>query len=317
MSVAVIIVNYQSDELLLKCLDAVSIQTLTPQAVVVVDNHEEREATIGFKQRFPQVQFISTGSNIGFAAATNLGVSQVHDLEFFALLNPDAFPEKNWLEELISAAEKNPSCGSFASLMLSADNPEYLDGFGDTLHFSGLPWRVGHGQLKQSFPLEKAGRFSACGGASLYRSTAWREVGGFDESYFMYIEDVDLGFRLQLLGYSCCVVPTAVVQHMGSAISGYHSDFSIYYGHRNLVWNYFKNMPWQLLLITLPFHLLMNIATIMIFILKGRGRVMLKSKRDAVLGLPQALKCRFSVSRKVPVSFIWRLLNKSLFLGKK
>ena len=106
VSVAVIIVNYESDGLLRRCLDALSSQSLNPQTVIVIDNHEERQALTEFKQRFPEVKFISSGGNIGFAAAANLGVSQAWDVEFIALLNPDAFPEKNWLQALMDEHEQ-------------------------------------------------------------------------------------------------------------------------------------------------------------------------------------------------------------------
>ncbi len=317
MSAAVIIVNYESDGLLLNCLDALSHQSLTPQAVIVVDNHEEREAVTEFKKLFPHITFVTAGKNIGFAAAVNLGASRVSDVDFLALLNPDASPEVNWLRALVDAAEKNPDCGSFSSLMLNADDSETLDGCGDLMHFTGVPWRVGHGQPRKNFDNAKAGRFSACAGAALYRNKAWRRVGGFDESYFMYIEDVDLGFRLRLLGYPCCFVPEAVVHHIGSATAGYRSDFSVYYGHRNLVWNYFKNMPWQLILITLPFHVVMNLLTVIIFVLRGRSKVILKSKWDAILGLPQVLRRRTSSRREVSLLSIWQGLDKTLLLGKR
>ena len=312
MSVAVIIVNYESDELLWKCLDALSNQSLNPQTVIVIDNHEERQALTKFKQRFPEVKFISTGANIGFAAAANLGVSQAGDVEFIALLNPDAFPEKNWLQALMDAAETHPNCGSFSSLMLQENAHDTLDGCGDVLHFSGLPWRVGHDQRRKNFSVEKAGRFSACAGAALYRVKAWHEAGGFDESFFMYVEDVDLGFRLQLLGYSCSFVSEAVVRHIGSAIAGRRSDFALYYGHRNLVWNYAKNMPWQLLVLTLPSHILMTLAVIALYVFRGRGGVIFKAKRDAVSNLPKILRKRKFLKRSASLAHVWGLLNKTL-----
>ena len=97
--------------------------------------------------------------------------------------------------------------------------------------------------------------FSACAGAALYRTSLFNRLGGFDETYFMYIEDIDLGFRLQLAGYPSLFVRDAIVRHVGSAITGEGSDFSVYFGHRNLVYCYFKNMPFLLLMATLPFHL--------------------------------------------------------------
>ena len=278
VSVAIVVVNYQSDELLLQCLDKLACQTTKPDLITVVDNHDEEHDLSQVTERFPLVRIVSAGSNIGFAAAANLGISHSDDMEYVALLNPDAFPDASWLAALLQGAEENPDCGSYSSLMVMADDPETLDGGGDALHFSGVPWRVGHGSKKAGFSPEQAGTFSACAGAALYQTKALREAGGFDESYFIYVEDVDLGFRLQLLGYPCCFVPDAVVYHIGSAISGYKSDFSLYFGHRNLVWSYFKNMPWQLLLVTLPFHIAMNLVTLVIYALRGRGGVILKSK---------------------------------------
>jgi len=317
VSVAVIIVNYESDGLLRQCLDKLMVQSHMPDDVVVVDNHNKDHDLTELKEQFPIVRVISAGSNIGFAAAANLGFHEVPDAEFVAHLNPDAFPEADWLAELLRAARENPQCGSYSSLMMLAGQPGLLDGGGDTLHFSGVPWRVGHGRPEREFSVEQAGLFSACAGAALYRAEALREAGGFDESYFMYIEDVDLGFRLQLLGYPCCFVPEAVVQHLGSAIAGYKSDFSLYYGHRNLVWSYFKNMPWQLLVLTLPFHILMNLVTLIVFIGRGKGSVILRSKRDALRGLPAVFRRRAAskLHRQISITDLWKLLDKSLVVS--
>ena len=312
MSVAIIVVNYQSDDLLLQCLDKLEHQTVKPDRIIVVDNHDEEHDLSKVIERFPMVRIVSAGGNIGFAAGANLGISHSNDVEYVALLNPDAFADSAWLAELLKAADDNPEFGSYSSLMVMADDPEILDGGGDTLHFSGVPWRVGHGSKKACFSFDQAGMFSACAGAALYRVSAVREAGGFDESYFMYVEDVDLGFRLQLLGYRCCFVPHAMVHHIGSAVSGYKSDLSLYYGHRNLVWSYFKNMPWQLLLLTLPFHIAMNLLTLFVYTARGRGGVILRAKWDAVKGLPAVLRQRGAVKRVVSITDLWRLFNKSL-----
>ncbi|HAK53525.1 MAG TPA: glycosyltransferase family 2 protein [Gammaproteobacteria bacterium] len=316
MTVAIVVVNYQSDELLLQCLDKLECQTTKPDQIIVVDNHDEEHDLSQVAKRFPLVRVLSAGSNIGFAAAANLGISHSVDVEYVALLNPDAFPDSGWLAALLQAADENPECGSYSSMMVMAHDPETLDGGGDALHFSGVPWRVGHGGKKAGFSSDQAGMFSACAGAALYQVRALREAGGFDESFFMYVEDVDLGFRLQLLGYPCCFVSYAVVYHIGSAISGYKSDFSLYFGHRNLVWSYFKNMPWQLLLVTLPFHIAMNLATIIVYALRGRGVIILRSKWDAVKGLPNVLRQRGLVKRQVSIVHLWKLMDKSLGVSR-
>jgi GT2 family glycosyltransferase len=78
----------------------------------------------------------------------------------------------------------------------------------------------------------------------LYRRSALIELGGFDEDYFCYVEDVDLGFRLRLAGHQCLYIPSSIVHHVGSgSTGGKNSDFAVYHGHRNLVWTYVKDMP--------------------------------------------------------------------------
>jgi GT2 family glycosyltransferase len=98
-----------------------------------------------------------------------------------------------------------------------------------------------------------------------------------------------LGFRLRLAGYRCLYVPDAIVHHIGAATTAKDSDFAIYHGHRNLVWTYFKNMPWPLFWLYLPQHLFLNLATIVWFLVWGRGRVILKAKSDSLKGLPRIL----------------------------
>jgi GT2 family glycosyltransferase len=120
-------------------------------------------------------------------------------------------------------------------------------------------------------------------------------MGGFDEDYFCYHEDVDLSFRLRLQGHRCLYVPEARVEHLGSASSERESDFVVYHGHRNLVWTFFKNMPPTLLIRYLPAHLLLNLVTLLWFTSSGRGRVLIRSKRDALLGLSRTLEKRKAI----------------------
>jgi GT2 family glycosyltransferase len=145
------------------------------------------------------------------------------------------------------------------------------------------------------------------------------DVGGFDEDFFCYVEDVDLGFRLRLAGHKALYVPDAVAHHVGSATTGgQHSDFAVYHGHRNLVWTFMKNMPGILFWLLLPLHAAMNLVAVAVFTLRGQGWVILRAKWDAVKGLPTMWRKRKLVqsTRIATVREIWRCLDKHIGPGR-
>ncbi|RZI97801.1 MAG: glycosyltransferase family 2 protein, partial [Rubrivivax sp.] len=156
--------------------------------------------------------------------------------------------------------------------------------------------------------------FAPCAAAALYRTEVLRELGGFDESYFCYMEDLDLGFRVRLRGHTIRYVPDAVVHHVGSVSSGGRlSDFAVYHGHRNAVWTFVKNMPGALFWLALPLHLAANLAMVLRFVRLGQGRVILRAKRDALRGLRRVWSERRAVqgAREASVTQIWRVLHVS------
>jgi len=157
--------------------------------------------------------------------------------------------------------------------------------------------------------------FAPCAAAALYRRSALIEAGGFDEDFFCYVEDVDLGFRLRLAGHRCLYVPQAAVLHVGSATTGKKSDFCVYHGHRNLVWAFLKNMPMPLFAACLPGHIMLNLTSLFWFAILGQAATILRSKRDAVFGLPKMWhkRQRIQRTRVATVSEIWRVLDKRLF----
>lgn len=291
-SVAVIIVNYNSGRLLARCLEALSRQTFAEFRVVVVDNASNDASAEGVESRYSNVALVRAERNLGFAAGNNLGLRHVHGADWIALLNPDAFAEPEWLERLVAAASDHPEFSFFGCRMLLADTPQLLDGTADAYHVSGASWRRDHGQPVHCGVSEAGEIFGACAAAALYSRPALDQVGGFDESYFCYHEDVDLAFRLRLRGHRCLYVPDAVVHHVSSGIMGRRSDFATYHGHRNLVWTYVKDMPGVLFWLFLPLHLVLNLASIAVCALRGQLGVILRAKRDALLGLGAALRQR-------------------------
>lgn len=286
----------------MQCLDHLARQTVRPRKVVIVDNASTDGAIDALAPELANgISIVRMGHNAGFAAANNRGFEEIGDCEWVALLNPDAFPAEDWLEKLLAAARHNPAFQFFACRQLMAQDPERLDGAGDAYHVSGAHWRRGYGagRATQDRPLEV---FSACGAAALYRADVLREVGGFDEQFFCYAEDVDLGFRLRLRGYRCLYVPEAVVHHVGSASTGRGSDFVVYYGHRNLVWVFVKNMPGALLWRYLPQHLLFNLVSMAWFTARGQGRAILRAKIDALKGIRAILAKRENIQKNKMIS---------------
>jgi GT2 family glycosyltransferase len=314
----VIIVNWNSWDILSCCLKKLQQQTFQNINVLVIDNASTYPAPNDLLTHHPNVTLIQNKSNLGFAAANNQAITLLNDTEWVVLLNPDAFPEADWLAQLIEAAHTNPDYAMFASRQLMDGNLSLLDGDGDIYHISGLVWRDGHGKPVHDTKNKPREIFSPCAAAALYRRDAVMAIGGFDEDYFCYVEDVDLGFRLRLMGHRCLLVPMAVVRHIGSATTGgQRSDFSVYHGHRNLVWTYVKNMPGVLFWAFLPLHIAMNLVSICLFAVRGKGRVIIRAKYDAIRGLPLAWAKRKKIQslRRVSVITILGVLDKRLFPG--
>lgn len=220
---------------------------------IVVDNGSQDNSLKMLVLPDHRFRLLPLGKNLGFAAANNAGAA-VAQGSWLATLNPDAFPEPDWLENLLDAAHRHPSFALFGSTQVLDDDPEILDGSGDAYSFLGLAWRGNY--LHPLCDLPPEGEvFSPCAAAAMYRADVFRELGGFDESLFCYCEDVDLGFRFRLRGHRCLQVSGAVVRHVSGGISGRQSPLAFYLGHRNSLWVHIKNMPWPLLLPTLPLHL--------------------------------------------------------------
>jgi len=311
----VVIVNYNGGEHVLRCLRCLAGQTRPPERIVVIDNASNDGSLAACRQLIARDERLASrtivqasGGNLGFAAAANTGIA-LADTDLVALLNPDAFPEPGWLEALVAAAVAHPDVAAFGSRQMLAEHEGILDGIGDRWHLSGLAWREGHGRPLGPADLEPREIFSPCAAAALYRRAAVLEVGGFDEDYFCYGEDVDLGFRLRLAGQRARFVPAAVVRHVGGA-SGTGAAATML-GHRNLLWTLVKDTPGPLLPVALIGHLAQSILTGMFLGWRGRGGAFASGKMAALAGWKRCWQKRRVVQagRKVSTWQIWRMID--------
>lgn len=290
--IAVVIVNYNGGDFIRTCLNALISQTVKPEKIIVVDNGSSDGSLDTIREFSDAVDILDMRENAGFAKANNTAINNLDGYDWVALLNPDAIPAPDWIEQLHNAISNHPRHSSFACCMLQISDTNIIDGCGDAYHVNGIAWPrykgMPRGQTDQS-PHET---FSACGGAAMYNREVFIGQGGFDERYFCYHEDVDLGFRLRLANERCMYIPSAIVYHAGSAITGKGSDFSVYYAHRNMLWTFVKDMPQPMFMIFFIPHLVVNMITLLNFIVKGRSRIIFKAKIDAIKGIPSMMRSR-------------------------
>lgn len=313
--IGVVIVNYNSSTYLIKALHALSIQLYKPHQVIIFDNASVEPIHDEIYHFNLPIKLIKHPTNIGFADGNNKAIEYLDpEVNWIALLNPDAYPHKEWLLEMTNTIHCHPQYAFLASQLICEKEPHLLDGTGDIYHISGKAWRHNHHKPIEKAPKKLQPIFSPCAAAALYRRDAFTEAEGFDAHYFCYYEDIDLAFRLNLLGYNGAYVPSAISEHTGSATTKRHSDFYTYYGHRNLVWTYFKNMPLPLLLATLPLHIVLNLATLALFIKRGQTAIIFKSKKDAFKDWCRILKQRKKIQKTRTLSTyqLLKLLKKGL-----
>jgi GT2 family glycosyltransferase len=310
-AVAVIIVNYNSGARLRRTIAALERQTFKDFETLVFDNGSTDGSADGLRSDIMRLRTIKAGANLGFAAGNNRAVEQV-SAEWVAFLNPDAYPFPDWLEELLAAARRRPDADAFGSTQIDAHDENRLDGAGDAYHIFGVPYRGHFGWPVAKLPPEGE-CFAPCAAAALYRRKTFLSLGGFDESFFCYGEDVDLAFRLRLAGGRAVQAAAARVLHEGSGITGRRSDFTVFHGHRNRIWTFVKNMPGPIFWPALPFHLLINVYLLARLSLIGSGAAYLRALGAAARGMPRIWRERAAAqkTRTAAVGDILRILTLS------
>lgn len=279
---SIIVVNYNSGDFLQGALTSLAAQTRRDFEVILVDNASSDGSINNLETSgLPNFRLMAETENHGFARGNNLGVAHAQGA-WIVLLNPDAEAQPDWLEQIAASMTRHPKVSSFASLQLRLGDNDVIDGAGDNYLIFGIPWRGGYGRSRKTLP-EEGECFSPCGASAVIRKSLFLKVGGFDERLFCYCEDVDLGFRLQLMGERCVFIPEAIVQHAGGGSSDKVSGFAVRLGTRNRLWVYVKDMPLALLILGAPLHVALTAAILV------RGLSTNRFK-DAWIGLMEGLK---------------------------
>ena len=247
--VSVVIPTWNGRDLLRLVLASLEKQTYLNFETIVVDNGSTDGSLELLSEGYPSVRVVGFPENRGFSVAVNAGIEAARG-EYVALLNNDIELDSAWLEVVVRALDSNPGVGFVASRILDYWVRDRIYSAGDQIR--GVPNARGYGALDGpefdvSMPIA-----SACAAAAVYRKKVLDEIGLFNEDLFAYYEDVELGMRAQIAGYSCLYLPEAIAFHMGSTTSNRISKRTAYYRLRNLVQVYFTTLPRAYLLRSLP-----------------------------------------------------------------
>lgn len=304
--IAVVVVNWNGAHLLRTCLGSLRRQTFADFETVLVDNGSTDESLALVADEFPEVRVLALDRNLGLAGGTNAGIG-VTAAPIIATLNNDTEADPRWLAELHAALVAHPEAGSAASKLLLFDRRDVIQSAGDFYRLDGIPGNRGVWQRDTGAYARQELIFGACAGAAAYRRTMLNDVGSFDDSFFMYCEDVDLAFRAQLLGYRCVYVPTAIVYHMLSATGG--GPLASYYCGRNFLRVIARDMPGPLLRRGWPRIVAAQLriaAESLWHVREPAARARLRGQLDGLRELPRLLGERRAIQRRrrVPIRYL-------------
>jgi GT2 family glycosyltransferase len=263
---SVIVLNWNGKRFLDECLSSLRAQTYKDFEVILVDNGSNDGSVEFIKDKYGElVTLIENERNLGFATGNNQGIRAAKG-DYILLLNNDTRVDPRWMEELVKVAEKDRTIGMCASKILCYDDPRVIDNVGHLLYRDGL--NRGRGRLEKDVgqyeEIEEVLFPSGC--AALYRREMLEEIGLFDDDFFAYGDDTDLGLRGRWAGWRCLYVPQAVVYHKYSGSTGSYSPFKAFYVERNRLWIALKFFPRGLLGKT-PYYTLKR------FILQAYGAI--------------------------------------------
>ncbi len=274
--VAVVILNYNGKVWLEKFMEPLLRHTKGKASIVVADNCSTDDSLAFLETYFPEVRIIRLTDNFGFAEGYNRAIAEVKE-EYVLLLNSDVQVTPGWLAPLINSLQSDSKIAAVQPKILSYGEPEkfeYAGAAGGWIDQLGYPFcrgRIFQELEKDEGQYDTAAEiFWASGAAFLIKTTLFKEIGGFDGSYFAHLEEIDLCWRLKRAGYKIVYEPKSVVMHVGGGTLGYVSPRKTYLNFRNSLITIFKNKGVLELLWLIPLRLIMDGLAGILFLKEGK-----------------------------------------------
>jgi GT2 family glycosyltransferase len=311
MRASVIIVNWNGREVLPECLETVFAQRIEGFEVIVVDNASTDGSAEAAEKSFPRANVIRNPENYGFARANNIGARAAQG-DFLVFLNYDTAVEPDWLEKLLAPMLADETIGAASSKVLFYGRRELINSAGTFLSFIGVSGSLGDAVPRTSFA-EDFELFAPCGASFAIRRALYSRIGGFDESYFLYDEDVDIGWKVWNSGFRVLFAAGSIAYHKYSPDQ---KPYKYYFVTRNKFWTIWKNARTRDALWLLPMAFLSSLAISALFVafLKpGNALACLRGMADAAKRLPP----RFSPRTGAAVARMLWLQGTLRVFGRK
>ncbi len=319
MKVSVVTPNYNGERFLKTFFESLNNDSELIGEVIIIDNGSTDNSKDYINKgtfNFP-VKLIENSRNMGFAPAVNQGISNAKH-EYIFSLNNDTEVKKGSIRHMVELISSKEDIFSVQAKMLQYNNKDLIDDVGDEYNLLAWTKKTGENHKSDEYTQVKE-IFSSCAGAAMYRKSLLNELGMFDDSFFAYMEDVDLALRSRINGYRNLLCPQAVVYHIGSATSGSrHNEFKVRLAARNNVWVVYKNIPIPLKIINFIFLFLGFLIKYLFFLKKGFGSVYLSGIREGLSTRNKIKKTEFkSANIKNYLKIEYRLIiNTFKFLKR-
>jgi GT2 family glycosyltransferase len=275
--ISIVILNWNGSKFLRSFLPSLVSFTSHLAEIIVADNGSTDDSSRVISDLFPSVRYLPLQQNYGFAEGYNRALKDLNS-EYFLILNSDVSVQAGWLEPMLEMMEGDSSIAICQPKILDLNQPgkfEYAGAAGGFLDCLGYPYCRGRilqeieqdlGQYDQSIQVSWA-----TGACMLVKSSVWREIGGFDVDFWAHMEEIDLCWRVQHLGYKIFVCPESVVQHVGGGTLPYNSPLKTRLNFRNNLYLLFKNLKSREL-IKLPVRMLLDGIAAITFLVRGEFR---------------------------------------------
>lgn len=301
--VLVVVPNYNARECVERCIASVIEQTYSPIEIVVVDNSSTDGSDKLIAENFPKVRMIQSGYNAGWGIACNVGMHS-SESQYIALINNDAYLDKNCIAEMVKAIEGKPEYGSCASRILLWDDPQTTEVAGLVIYRDGSS--VGRGRLGPADRyMQSEEVFCANDCCCLYKREMIREIGDYDPDFFIYCDETDMGWRHQVAGWKCVYSPQAVAYHAHSRSAGSYSEFKAFHVERNRIFICIKYFPPLTLLLSFAYSIYRYLYMVFLSGKKKKGALAQYRKSHSLwAGLAVLIKAHWAALLKLPV--MWK-----------